>query len=460
MKFDIKVPAVGESITEATIGSWTKQNGEKVQRNDVLLTLETDKASVEVVAEHEGVLQILAEAGKTIAIGSVIGSIDTEASAMAGSPPPLPKNKNTGSSTAGSSGPLGGAASNPPPLPPSTGAANAMNTNTAASANRAELGTSSLHPDLKNHLPPSVQRIVTETGLQTSGLEGTGRGGRITKEDAMRALQGGGSSATGAGLAPGAGSAASPARSSNTTPVGSGSAGDFVGAQKRVPMTTIRKKIAERLVYSQQSTATLTTFNEIDMSRVMEIRTKYKDKFKERYGLNLGFMGFFVKASIEALKAFPALNGWIDGTDIVYNMHHHIGVAVGTEKGLIVPVIRKAESLSIFQIENQIREFALKARDGKISIDDLSGGTFTISNGGVYGSLMSTPILNPPQSGILGMHKIEDRPMAIQGKVEIRPMMYVALSYDHRIVDGKEAVGFLVKVKEGVEDPERLLLEI
>ncbi len=225
-------------------------------------------------------------------------------------------------------------------------------------------------------------------------------------------------------------------------------------------MTNIRKKIAQRLVSSQQTTATLTTFNEIDMSRVMSLRSKYKDKFKEKYGVSLGFMGFFTKASIEALKAWPSVNAFIDGQDIIYNRYYNVGVAVGTDKGLLVPVIKDADQLSIAGIEMAIRDFALKARDSKISVDDLNGGTFTISNGGVYGSLLSTPILNPPQTGILGLHKIEDRPMAIDGQVVIRPMMYIALSYDHRILDGKEAVSFLVKIKEGLEDPERLLLEI
>lgn len=225
-------------------------------------------------------------------------------------------------------------------------------------------------------------------------------------------------------------------------------------------MTTIRRKIAERLVQSQQTTATLTTFNEIDMSKVMELRAKYKDKFKERYGVSLGFMGFFVKASVEALKAIPAVNAFVEGNDLIYNNYCNIGVAVGTDRGLIVPVIKDADLMSIAQIEGAIRDFAVKARDGKITVDDLTGGTFTVSNGGVYGSLMSTPILNPPQSGILGMHKIEERPVAVNGKVEVRPMMYVALSYDHRVIDGKEAVTFLVKIKEGVEDPERLLLEV
>lgn len=433
MKYDIKVPAVGESITEATIGSWQKKSGEKVNRNDVLLILETDKASVEVVAENAGVLNIAVEAGKTIPIGSVVGAIDSEGSASIAT--------TTGAST-------------PPPLPK------------AAGATSAAMSAPGIHPDLKNHLSPAVQKIVTEKGLNPADIEGTGRDGRLTKEDVARAPQGlspqsgTASPATEAAQSsPGAPSRTSaPSASAPTVSFPVRSSGK--GEQKRVPMTTIRKRIAERLVQSQQTTATLTTFNEIDMSRVMDLRAKYKDKFKERYGLSLGFMGFFVKAAIEALKAFPAINGWVEGNEIVYNMDLNIGVAVGTEKGLIVPVIKNAGPMTIAEIENQIRNFAGKARDGKISIDDLSGGTFTISNGGVYGSLLSTPILNPPQSGILGMHKIEERPMAINGKVEIRPMMYVALSYDHRIVDGKEAVGFLVKIKEGVEDPERLLLEI
>ncbi|MFN7453807.1 MAG: 2-oxoglutarate dehydrogenase complex dihydrolipoyllysine-residue succinyltransferase, partial [Pseudobdellovibrionaceae bacterium] len=283
-------------------------------------------------------------------------------------------------------------------------------------------------------------------GLDPASVSGTGKDGRLTKEDVMKASP--------AATTPAPEKA--PAPSVDMTLRGPSKQGE----QKRVAMNNIRKKIAERLVYSQQSTATLTTFNEIDMSRVMEIRNKYKDKFKERYGVSLGFMGFFVKATIEALKAWPAVNAFIDGTDMVYNNYYNVGVAVGTEKGLIVPVIRDADLMSVAQVEMAIRDYAIKARDGKISIDDLSGGTFTISNGGVYGSLMSTPILNPPQSGILGMHKIEERPMAINGKVEIRPMMYVALSYDHRIIDGKEAVSFLVKIKEGIEDPERLLIEI
>lgn len=411
MKYEIKIPVVGESITEATIGQWMKKNGEAVKRNDVLMAIETDKASVEVVAEHDGVLFISVEAGKTVAIGSVVAYLDSDAKATVSASP------------ATASAPAAVATSADP--------------------------QASIHPDLKNHQSPAVQKIVTEKGLDASSIVGTGRDGRLTKADVMSAA-----------AAPTAASPAPASTKSAPAPAAALRGPSKQGDQKRVPMTTIRKRIAERLVQSQQTTATLTTFNEIDMSKVMELRSKYKEKFKERYGVNLGFMGFFVKASIEALKTVPAVNCFVEGTDLVYNNYFNIGMAVGTEKGLIVPVIKDVDQLSIAGVEMAIRDYALKARDGKISIDDLNGGTFTITNGGVYGSLMSTPILNPPQSGILGLHKIEERPMAINGKVEIRPMMYVALSYDHRVIDGKEAVSFLVKVKEGIEDPERLLLEI
>jgi 2-oxoglutarate dehydrogenase E2 component (dihydrolipoamide succinyltransferase) len=429
LKYEIKIPTVGESITEATIGQWMKKSGEAVSRNDVLLSIDTDKASVEVVAEQDGVLTIVAEAGKTVPIGSVVGSIDGDGKAAA-APAPAKDSK------------------------PAAPAPQAAGPQPAAGAS-ASPGTQ-IHPDLKNHQSPAVAKIVTERGLDASTIPGTGRDGRLTKGDVMNAQ---------AGAAPqvATSSAPAPAKEAKSTPApapivpkGPSKQGD----QKRVPMTTIRKRIAERLVQSQQTTATLTTFNEVDMTRVMDLRAKYKDKFKERYGVGLGFMGFFVKASIEALKAYPAVNAFIEGTELVYNNYYNIGMAVGTEKGLIVPVVKDADNLSIAGVEAAIRDYAVKARDGKIAIDDLNGGTFTITNGGVYGSLMSTPILNPPQSGILGLHKIEDRAVVINGKVEVRPMMYVALSYDHRVIDGKEAVSFLVKVKEGIEDPERLLLEI
>lgn len=458
MKYEVKVPTVGESITEATIGQWMKKNGEAVKRNDVLMMIETDKATVEVVAEHDGVLQVTVEAGKPIPIGTVVAFIDSEgkASVAAAATPAAPARPTAPTVTTA-------APSTPAPSAPSAPVQSGRPAPVAPMSAAAQ----STHPDLRNHLSPAVQKIVAEKGLDPAQIHGTGRGGRLTKEDVMNAQPG---SMGAGGMGAGATMMAAPERSTakpgpsatavapsvNMTLRGPSKQGD----QKRVAMTTIRKRIAERLVMSQQTTATLTTFNEIDMTRVMELRAKYKDKFKERYGLSLGFMGFFVKACIEALKAFPAANAFIDGTDVIYNNYFNVGVAVSTEKGLIVPVIKDADNMSIAQVEAAIKDFAVKGKEGKISIEDLNGGTFTVTNGGVFGSLMSTPILNPPQSAILGMHKIQERPMAIDGKVEIRPMMYVALSYDHRMIDGREAVGFLVKVKECVEDPERLLLEI
>lgn len=417
MKLEVKIPSVGESVTEATISSWNKKSGDFVRANELLLLIETDKASVEVVAEKEGVLTISTEAGTTVPIGTVVGSIDTTATAGATAP----------------------AAAKPAATPAAPSPAPAM---TASGF------------ETTSHLSPAVQKIVTEKGLDPSQIKGTGKDGRLTKEDVLSAKSTPASPVTAAApmVTP---PKAAPAPMPAPTRVGSKQ-----GEIERVAMNNIRRRTAERLVEAQHTAAILTTFNEIDMTRVNEVRAKYKDAFKEKYGTSLGFMGFFTKAVIEALKAYPAVNASIEGTDILYKKFFNVGVAVGTEKGLIVPVIKDADLLSIAGIEQAIKHFALKSRDGKITIDDLSGGTFTISNGGVYGSLMSTPILNYPQVGILGMHKVEDRPMAINGKVEIRPMMYVALSYDHRIIDGKEAVGFLVKVKECVENPERMLLEI
>lgn len=413
MAFEIKVPAVGESITEATIGEWMKKSGDAVKRDDVLLVLETDKASVEVVAETSGVLKTQAKEGDVVQIGAVVGVIDES----------------------------GVATQTSAPAPAATPKASAPAPATPASAPKAEI-----HADLKSHLSPATRRVVEEHGLNPQNIPGSGKDGRLTKEDAMKAAQ----------TKP---SGPAPTQNQELPPM---PAPRVTGGQEetREKMTTIRKKIAERLVSAQQTAAILTTFNEIDMSEAMNLRARYKDAFKEKYDISLGFMGLFVKATIEALKAFPRVNAFIEGDEVVYHHYQNIGIAVSTPKGLMVPVIRNAESLSVAEIELAIRHYAIKARDGKISVDDLSGGTFTISNGGVFGSLMSTPILNPPQSGILGMHKIEDRPVAINGKVEIRPMMYVALSYDHRIIDGKESVSFLVKVKEGIEDPARLLLEI
>lgn len=415
MKVDVKVPAVGESITEAIIGSWTKKTGDYVKMNDVLMLLETDKASVEVVAEKDGTLTISAQAGETVKIGATVATIDTDGKPSAAS---------------------ASAATAAPAAAPAPSAA-------ASSGDGRKT-----HPELAAHLSPATQRVVNETGVNPANVTGSGLGGRLTKADVLNAPA----------SAPAAEPAAKKPAPAVVVPTVSGPSKQ--GDIKRVPMTNIRKKIAERLVQAQHTAAILTTFNEIDMTKVIEMRGKYKDKFKEKYGVNLGFNGFFVKAAIEALKQFPAVNAWITNDEIEYHNYYNIGMAVSTERGLMVPVIKDADLLSVAGIELAIRDLAIKGRDGKITPDNLMGGTFSITNGGVFGSLLSTPILNAPQSAILGLHKVEERAVVVNGKIEIRSMMYVALSYDHRIIDGKEAVGFLVKIKEGVEDPERLLIEV
>lgn len=415
---DIKVPPAGESVTEAIIAEWAKKDGDFVNRDEVVVVLETDKASMEVVAESAGKLQIKVAAGETVKVGQVIATLDTAAK---GAEKPAEKKAEASEGKEGQE---------------------------SAPAARAEAPApqqKSLNADLASHPAPSVRRIAGENGMDVQNIEGTGRGGRATKEDALQALNQ---------------KPASNTQETKSTPAAPAKAPVAQGQVERVPMTTIRKRIAERLVQAQHTAAILTTFNEIDMSSAMNLRNQYKEAFEKRHGVKLGFMGLFVKATIEALKEFPAVNAAIDGSDILYNHFYNIGMAVSTPKGLMVPVIRNADQLSIAGIEKQIGEFAVKARDGKISPDDLSGGTFTITNGGVFGSMMSTPILNPPQSGILGLHKIEDRPVVINKEIVIRPMMYVALSYDHRMIDGKESVSFLVRVKQNMEDPQRLLLEV
>jgi 2-oxoglutarate dehydrogenase E2 component (dihydrolipoamide succinyltransferase) len=430
----IKVPAVGESITEGTIANWTKKTGDYVKQGEVVMVLETDKASVEVVAENAGTITTKAKAGDVVKIGSVVGEIDTDGKAASAA-----------TSTAADAKPANGAskttAAPAAPAAQSRPASTSPPTSTSGGLTRT------------NTMSPAVRRIVTEHNLNPEAIAGSGRGGRLTKADAMSAGAGGESPAV-VSKEP-AGASVSPV--AFKAPVPRTSTGEEI---TREPMTTIRKRIAQRLVEAQSTAAILTTFNEIDMTEVMALRTKYKEKFEKKYGIGLGFMGFFVKAVVEALRTYPKVNAFIDGGDIVYHNYNNIGVAVGTEKGLMVPVLKHAEHMSLAEIEMTIKNYAVKARDGKISIDDLNGGTFTISNGGTYGSLMSTPILNPPQSGILGMHKIEDRPVAKNGQVVIRPMMYVALSYDHRIIVGGESVSFLVRVKDCIEDPSRLLLEI
>jgi 2-oxoglutarate dehydrogenase E2 component (dihydrolipoamide succinyltransferase) len=407
---DILTPTLGESVSEATVARWTKKPGDAVKKDEVLVELETDKVSLEVSAPSDGVLQDIAAAeGATVVPGQVLGVVTAGAAgAKPAAAAPAPK------------------AEAPKPAPaPAPAAAPAPAPAPAAAA---------------QPLAPSVQRIATETGLDTAKVEGSGKDGRITKGDALAALEE---------------RAAAPA----PAPVAAGPR-PVNDREERVKMTRLRQTVARRLKEAQNTAAMLTTFNEVDMTAVMALRNLYKDAFEKRHGVKLGFMGFFVKAVIAALKDVPAINAEIDGDTLVYKNHYDIGVAVGTEKGLVVPVVRDADMLDLAGIEKAIAAYGKKARDGQLAIEDLQGGTFTISNGGVYGSLMSTPILNAPQSGILGMHAIKDRPMAVNGQVLIRPMMYLAVSYDHRIVDGKEAVTFLVRVKEAIEDPQRLLLEV
>jgi len=389
MATEIKVPPLGESITEATVSRWLKRPGEAVALDEPVAELETDKVTLEVPAPAAGTLaEILAEEGANVPVGAILGTIADRA-AVAPHPSPLPASEER-------EGP----------------------------AKQEGEGPSALERS-----GPAVRKLIEETGLDAAKIAPTGPGGRITKADLITAR------------------APAPLAVHEEREV-------------RVRMSRLRRRIAERLKAAQNTAAMLTTFNEIDMSRTMSLREQHRDAFEKKHGVRLGFMSIFVKAAIVALKELPAVNAEIDGDDIVYKNHYDIGVAVGTEQGLVVPVVRDADQKSFAEIEKTISEYGRKARDGKLTIDDLSGGTFTISNGGIYGSLMSTPILNAPQSGILGMHKIQDRPVAIAGKVEIRPMMYLALSYDHRIVDGREAVTFLVRVKDLLEDPSRLVLDL
>jgi 2-oxoglutarate dehydrogenase E2 component (dihydrolipoamide succinyltransferase) len=412
MATEIRVPTLGESVSEATIGRWFKKPGDPVKADEPVLELETDKVTLEVNAPASGTLgDIVAKDGETVSPGAVLGSI-VEGGAAAAAAAPAPK------AEAPKAAPAPAPAA-PAPAPAAPGAA-------------------------KDH-GPAVARLAAESGVSPAGVAGTGKDGRVTKGDMLAAIATGG--------------AASPAPAAPVQ-VRAPSAPVDAEREERVKMTKLRQTIARRLKDAQNTAAMLTTFNDVDMSAVMNLRSQYKDVFEKKHGTKLGFMGFFTKAVIQALKDIPAVNAEIDGQDLVYKNYYHIGIAVGTEKGLVVPVVRDADLLSVAGIEKTIADFGRRARDGKLSIDEMQGGTFTITNGGIYGSLMSTPILNAPQSGILGMHRIEDRPVVRNGQVVVRPMMYLALSYDHRIVDGKEAVTFLVRVKEALEDPARLVLDL
>ncbi len=428
MSLEIKIPSVGESVQEPVLAEWFKQDGDVVVKDEPLFVIETDKVTLEVVAEADGRLTITVQAGETVAIGAVVGTIEPSADAPA--KPPAEQTKaddRTDAPTVDKD-----TDSDQPAAPPvhEAPAPDAVKTLPASAVDGIPLA-------------PSVRRLVAEKNLDVSRIRGTGPGGRINKGDVLLYLE----------SAP-AGIPEEPA------PLSGQEGGLREAAEERKPMSPIRKRIAERLLESKQNTAMLTTFNEIDMSRAMEIRSLYKEAFHKRHGVNLGFMSFFVKACVAALKEVPEINAFIDGNDIVYHNYQHIGVAVGTQRGLVVPVIRHAERMSYAQVEQAIVDYVTKIKDNRLELADLEGGTFTVSNGGVYGSLLSTPILNIPQSGILGMHKIEKRPVVIDDEIVIRPMMYVALSYDHRIVDGKGAVTFLKRVKEFVENPERMALEV
>lgn len=427
MSNEIRVPTLGESITEATIAQWYKKPGEAVAMDEPLCELETDKVTIEVPAQSAGVLaEVLAEEGATVEVGALLGSIGAgDGSAPAPVAEAAPK------------------AEAAPEIPAETPAEAAP---AAAPAPAANIDTSGLSP--------AARRVVEEHGLDPAQIAGTGKDGRITKEDAMNAAQNPAASAP----APAPAAATIPASTPASIPAVPRA--DQSVREERVKMTRLRKTIAARLKESQNTAAQLTTFNEVDMGALMQLRRDYKELFEQKYGARLGFMSFFVKACVTSLREIPAVNAEIAGDEIIYKNYVNMGVAVGTEKGLVVPVVRDVQDMNLAQIELAIAEYGMKARDGKLAIDDLQGGTFTLSNGGVYGSLMSTPILNTPQSGILGMHKIQDRPMVVNGEMVVRPMMYLAMSYDHRIVDGKEAVTFLVRVKECLEAPERMLLDI
>ncbi len=425
MATEIRVPTLGESVTEATVGKWFKKVGDAIAADEPLVELETDKVTVEVPAAGAGTLaEITVKEGETVNVGALLGSISA-----------------------------GGAAAAPAPKPQAVAQASspdAASTVKQAAAETAKVaGDGPIEP---RTMPPApaAAKLIAENNLSVDQLSGSGKRGQVLKGDVLDAI------AKGAPSQPAETPKAAPAPVVARAP----STAEDAPREERVRMTKLRQTIARRLKEAQSTAAMLTTFNEVDMSAVMALRAKYKDVFEKKHGVKLGFMGFFTKAVTHALKEIPAVNAEIDGTDIIYKNFAHVGVAVGTDKGLVVPVVRDADQMSIAEIEKEIGRLGVAARDGKLSVADMQGGTFTISNGGVYGSLMSTPILNAPQSGILGMHKIQDRPVVVGGQIVIRPMMYLALSYDHRIVDGKEAVTFLVRVKESLEDPERLVLDL
>ena len=433
MATEIRVPTLGESVSEATIGKWFKKPGDAVKADEPLVELETDKVTLEVNAPAAGVLgEIVAKEGDTVGVSALLGMISAGDGKAAAPAPKAEAKKADDTAVAQAAGKAGA--------------------ETAAEAQQKTgevAGDTPIKPATKAaDSGPAVSRLAAESGVDPSSTNASGKDGRVTKGDMLAAI------ATGPAARSAAPAAPAPIQ------VRAPSAPDDASREERVKMTKLRQTIARRLKEAQATAAMLTTFNEVDMSAVMALRNQYKDMFEKKHGVKLGFMGFFVKACVQALKEVPSVNAEIDGTDIVYKNYYHVAVAVGTDKGLVVPVVRDADQLSIAGVEKAIGALGKKARDGTLKIEDMQGGTFTISNGGVYGSLMSTPILNAPQSAILGMHKIQERPVVVGGQIVVRPMMYLAVSYDHRIIDGKEAVTFLVRIKEALEDPARLVLDL
>jgi 2-oxoglutarate dehydrogenase E2 component (dihydrolipoamide succinyltransferase) len=472
MKVEVKVPSVGESVTEALLAEWFKKDGDRVRKDEPLFVIETDKVTLEVVAETDGILSIKVETGETVAIGEVVGTIDTEAAekdaedkeAAAEKPEekkaekaetpakePLPEEEREDAPQASADKEKETAAEKaetPAEEPPPEEEKEAP----SKAAVEKEKARPLISPQ---SLAPSVRNLVSQKNIDVSKIEGTGPGGRITRGDVLLYIESTAEKTTD--------KKPEEDRKAETIEKKEKPADEGRIEEKqtsRKPMSPIRRRIAARLLEAKQNTAMLTTFNDVDMTRVLALRSQFKESFKEKYGISLGMMSFFIKACVEALKEFPEVNAYIDDKDIVYHHYYHIGVAIGSEKGLVVPVIRHAEQLNFAQLEQAIVDFVNKIKENRLELSDLEGGTFTISNGGVFGSLLSTPILNMPQSGILGMHRIEKRPVALEDQMVIRPMMYLALSYDHRIIDGREAVTFLKRIKECIENPERIMMEI
>jgi len=456
MEIEIKIPSVGESVQEAVLVEWYKKDGDEVQKDEPLFVIETDKVTLEIVAEASGILKILIREGETVSIGAVVGSIDAKEVAETEPEPATPEEEPEKKVTEAE--PEAAPREKEPeeePERPQTVSKEPKKS--VASKAASEEATAEREPaDGPKILSPSVRRLVSEKDIDIADIIGTGPGKRITKGDVLLYLE---QASSDASMKPASHvDVKKVADSKSEIPKKTVPADDEDVTRK--PMTPIRRRIASRLLEAKHSTAMLTTFNEIDMTHTMALRSQFKEAFKKKYGVSLGFMSFFTKAVVEGLKEFPQINAFVDGNDVLYHNYYHVGIAIGTGKGLVVPVIRNADKLSFAELEQAIVDFVDKIKNNRLELADLEGGTFTITNGGVFGSLLSTPILNTPQSGILGMHKIEKRPVVVEDKIDIRPMMYVALSYDHRIVDGREAVTFLVKIKECIENPERIMMEI